>query len=222
MASEAPQQNTATRILCDAIELERAKAAKSYWDRLIGVSPEGGTPLQKFRVPIPDNTDPDFAIEVFSQGSLGMRVDLASGQMHSAAHCVISAIESQVNGATRILDGHFPARDRYLCTASLAFVDDTSIAKPIRALRSPQKGFTLAHLLSMLVRQQYRRWNKLKLARRHMIFLKDIVGPREAGEAGDRLVFVEHLYIVGVRRREAPFRRRGPSWCYYPEVEIRI
>ncbi|KAI0633992.1 hypothetical protein C8Q77DRAFT_1056091, partial [Trametes polyzona] len=192
-----------------------------------------------FAVPLPPNTDPEFKIGVSVRGVAGMSLGVYRTR---SGHLLNTAISRDVDGADTTLDAMFPAGTPLHVHRGLFCCDLANIQPKLRSwtAKDPSTGFTLAHLLTVIVQKQHNNWVQevrafsLALPIRSFTYwmlarhrlqskqgmspLHELVGLDAAGTERGTLVAFESLFVVAIRRHK---RDNGTIW-YYPQIEIRI
>ncbi|CDO74339.1 hypothetical protein BN946_scf184850.g11 [Trametes cinnabarina] len=163
-------------------------------------------------VALPDDADPHFKIEIRVQGHIGLRMTLDRIMVDTPLN---QTIVCKVDGADVVMDNEI--RGKEVWTQRAHFPGDSSRATPRRSPKDPKSGFTVGHLLTILVKKQYIHWNNFEPTRKGFVELRDLIGPA-AGSMKHVRVHWESEYAVAIRRR----RIKEGIWCYFLELEIRI
>ncbi|OSD00635.1 hypothetical protein PYCCODRAFT_1479078 [Trametes coccinea BRFM310] len=169
----------------------------------------------RFPVPLPSDTDPDFRIKIQVQDEIGLRLTLDRLQTESPLN---QAIARNVTAANQSLDGKIRGYEVWIQNAYFA-AQSTGRMSPSSIPKNPQQGFTVGHLLTILVQKQYKHWkNFMRSATTNgLAELGDLVGPA-AGSLKKHSVGWGTVYAVAIRRRKL----RDGHWCYFLQLEIRV
>ncbi|KAH9886249.1 hypothetical protein C8Q73DRAFT_795427 [Cubamyces lactineus] len=81
----------------------------------------------------------------------------------------------------------------------------------------PEPGFTVAHMLTHIIRKQYDGWIKSYGRIGTKVKLRDVVGPGEVAPP-DAEVGYENLYVVAIRRSTGADGRLR----WFPQLEVRF
>ncbi|KAI0640424.1 hypothetical protein C8Q79DRAFT_1122980 [Trametes meyenii] len=179
---------------------------------------QSGRPLpakgQVFRVPLRNNTDPDFMIDLTIRGKPGIpaRVRGLSGYKPTTVNPAVK----EVDGADKCIDDFFPSM-MVCCVRAYLGEEPKPTAAQRETEKIPREGFTLGHLITYLLFKQHARWLELKFLR--TMDLRYVVGSDTLGSFANVPVDLSQVYFVSLRRRQEKYPGR---WCYYPELEVRL
>ncbi|KAI0689753.1 hypothetical protein C8T65DRAFT_672599 [Cerioporus squamosus] len=188
------------------------------WKSVIGVqhsvkSTASGVIYDAYRFPLPEETDTDFSIPVYCNGSLGLPLDMCSfdgptdvtPRYRPAANVYIA---EGVDHAGTVLDTYFRHGLVVYQRGSFRYRD------PVIVRKVPTNGpdFTFAHLLTLLAHEQHRHHTNVN--RRAAGNTNDTFDARRQAETPP----YEATYIVAVRRRFCA--KEGIRW--FPELEVRM
>ncbi|KAH9886246.1 hypothetical protein C8Q73DRAFT_284369 [Cubamyces lactineus] len=121
-------------------------------DLEISPNPSSEHMLQYFPVPLPHDTDPRFKIDIVANGMIGFR--LASDDVRNDSLPVLPYVSRTVDNATMCLDDEI--RGSIIWTQRVYFAQEKTKMTPTD--RRIRPGYTLGHLITLLLHKQYRHW----------------------------------------------------------------
>ncbi|KAI0330031.1 hypothetical protein GY45DRAFT_794663 [Cubamyces sp. BRFM 1775] len=178
--------------------------------------------FQRYKVPLPADTDPNFRIRIIASGKVGY--GLKAGHFLSCDRVLrqIGGIENtvaeRVYGATvsleSIIQGGFYVQRVYFHREKNTEPDPIYMFPLSRANRVCD--FTLGHLISVLQSMQSEDWYP-KVVNNHFDNLRDVTGLTDEGKQWT-VVHFSDLYATAIRRR----RLLDGLWSYFLQLEVRI
>ncbi|KAI9069762.1 hypothetical protein FKP32DRAFT_1599696 [Trametes sanguinea] len=167
----------------------------------------------RYPIPLPSDTDPKFQVDIHVHGDTGLRLTLDRLRTESPLN---QSIARQVVSANLSLDHKI--RGNEIWTQPAHFPGETTRMVPRHTPKDPKRGFTVGHLLTLLVQKQHSYWQRFASARNGHVLLKDVVGHASAGTLKEERIDWGAVYAVAIRRRKT----NDGTWCYFPQLEIRI
>ncbi|KAI0365018.1 hypothetical protein BV20DRAFT_1125235 [Pilatotrama ljubarskyi] len=165
-----------------------------------------------FLVPLPRDVDATVQIPVTVRGIPGLRIVNCAW---INKHMPNEDIMRDVDNASRCIDDlvQLNARRLYVHRAYFPGQTGTDVAT-----RHPQEsGFTVGHLLTMMIRKQLDGWIKSFKRMTALVPLEAIAGGG-AGNLPNVGVEYKHLYIVAIRRSTG----RDGRVRWFPQLEVRL
>ncbi|KAI0330048.1 hypothetical protein GY45DRAFT_1337120 [Cubamyces sp. BRFM 1775] len=137
----------------DADRLKSEIEQQAWWQRLgerqfclhlkdleLSPNPSREHMLQYFRVPLPNDTDPRFKIDIIANGMVGFQL----------------GADESVDNAAMCLGDHI--RGNAIWTQRVYFAQETTKMTPTEKRINTRFGYTLGHLITLLLQKQYRHW----------------------------------------------------------------
>ncbi|KAI0330044.1 hypothetical protein GY45DRAFT_1324311 [Cubamyces sp. BRFM 1775] len=165
-------------------------------------------PPRHYPVPLPADTDKMFKIDVTVSGQPGTKLEYEGRQSN------LVQITNIVDNATLCLDEEILGP--VIWAQRVYFAPETTVKRtPMPTPKRPSQGFTLAHLIEILLVKQRRHWAHLKPCDRTLQYFvgKDVIPPEE-----NCTIVRSSLYATAIRRR---LLSTG-LWCYFFQLEIRV
>ncbi|KAI9069761.1 hypothetical protein FKP32DRAFT_1599695 [Trametes sanguinea] len=157
----------------------------------------------RLSIPLPSDVDHTFQIPVNISGQPGLQL----------ARCEWINKQMPNGSITRLVDGADRCIDDLVLHQRLQRGAEVYMTTKLPT----DPGFTVAHLLTLIVRRQYDGWLKTYGRIRALARLEDLVGRGEAVPPNTEVSF-DHLYIVAIRRSDS----RDGRLRLFPQLEVRI
>ncbi|KAJ8494690.1 hypothetical protein ONZ51_g2176 [Trametes cubensis] len=148
----------AERLKSELEERERSQSLRErplyvhLKDVQLSANPTSEHMLQYFRVPLPGVTDPYFKIDIISNGKIGFQ--LAGDDVRNDSAPVHPYVAQTVDNAMMCLDDEI--RGGIIWTQRVYFAQELTKMTPTDKRIRP--GYTLGHLVTLLLHKQYRHW----------------------------------------------------------------
>ncbi|KAI0654171.1 hypothetical protein C8Q70DRAFT_1030332 [Cubamyces menziesii] len=170
---------------------------------------------QRFQIPLPADTDPDFKIDIIVSGGIGFHLTWERTDM-TELH-VMPGVAKVVENATTTLDDII-VHD-YLYVHRVYYASENTRAKLTRKYINPMRNytFTLGHLISLLQTMQYNHWTSSSMKENRT--LQYVVGMDSGLPQGGPVLQFSDLCVTAIRRRWIGHER---MWCYIMQLEVRI
>ncbi|KAI0654176.1 hypothetical protein C8Q70DRAFT_540747 [Cubamyces menziesii] len=207
----------AERLKSELEERERSQSLRErplyvhLKDVQLSANPTSEHMLQYFRVPLPGVTDPYFKIDIISNGKIGFQ--LAGDDVRNDSAPVHPYVAQTVDNAMMCLDDEI--RGGIIWTQRVYFAQELTKMTPTDKRIRP--GYTLGHLVTLLLHKQYRHWFSQVTKSKGACNLQYLVGANVRPEPGRNPVDWSSLYAVAIRRRPL-----GSGWCYFFQLEVRV
>ncbi|KAI0330045.1 hypothetical protein GY45DRAFT_1324312 [Cubamyces sp. BRFM 1775] len=163
-------------------------------------------------VPLPRDVDTAFSIPITVSGEPGLQIimcELIMKQMPS------ETITRMVDNANKCIDDFVGGKR--LCVHRGYFPSQRGSEIYVSTKTPPEPGFTVAHLLTHIIRKQYDGWIKSYSRIKAKTKLMDVVGPGEVAPP-DAEVCYDNIYVVAIRRSTGADGR--VRW--FPQLEVRF
>ncbi|KAH9886251.1 hypothetical protein C8Q73DRAFT_669207 [Cubamyces lactineus] len=165
-------------------------------------------PPRHYQVPLPPDTDGLFKIDLTTSGQPGVKLEFQGTQSN------LVQITAFVDDATLCLDEEIPGP--VIWAQRVYFAPETTVKMtPMPTPKSPPQGFTLAHLIELLLVKQRRHWATLNRCDRTLQYF---VGADDISPQENCTVTRSSMYATAIRRR----RLYTGMWCYFFQLEIRV
>ncbi|KAL7284532.1 hypothetical protein ACG7TL_001824 [Trametes sanguinea] len=166
----------------------------------------------RLSIPLPRDVDPTFEIPVNIAGQPGLQVARCEWINKQMPNGSIVRLVDEANLCIDDLVVH-----KRLCVHRAYFPSQRGAETYITTKLPAGPGFTVAHLLTFMVRRQYDGWLKAYGRIRALARLEDLVGRGEAVPPNTQVSF-DHLYIVAIRRSDT----RDGRLRMFPQLEVRL
>ncbi|KAH9886240.1 hypothetical protein C8Q73DRAFT_669199 [Cubamyces lactineus] len=171
---------------------------------LTALKPPGG---QRLRVPLPSDTDPNFRIGL-TMGGLSFSVPTSLSQFSNGR--LLAGFLGMIDNASMSLDRYLPGPTVWVDRAYFPLSTESKMMA-LPEVKEPASGYTLAHLLVLLLNMQSEHWGTCHDSPELKRFFKpDAPWSHEAGR----------LFLLAVAVRRRPHDRS--AWCYFLEVDILV
>ncbi|KAI0654169.1 hypothetical protein C8Q70DRAFT_937227 [Cubamyces menziesii] len=167
------------------------------------LKPPGG---QRLPVPLPPDTDPNFRIDLTFDGGQIFRVPTSFSQFNNGQ--MLSTFTALMDNASLCLDRYIPGPTVWIDRAYFPLSTESKMMA-LPEIKEPASGYTLAHLLVLLLNMQSEHWGTIRDSPELLSHFK--TEAPWSHRAGGLL-----LVAVAVRRR--PHDRS--TWCYFLQVEV--
>ncbi|KAI0633991.1 hypothetical protein C8Q77DRAFT_1072720 [Trametes polyzona] len=165
-------------------------------------------------VPLPHDVDTTFRIPVTVAGKPGLRLASCAGATKQVPN---EAISARVDGAADCIDPLVRIPGKKFIVHRAFFPSQRGTEAYVASKLPDEAGFTVAHLLTLIVRKQYDGWMKSFGRMRSPAKAEDVVGWGTAVPP-DTEVHYEDLYVVAVRRSNGADGRIR----WFPQLEVRF